>query len=361
MNQSESIYGDRNLFRAVVEASPAGMLIADVEGRIVLANRAAAEQFSYSIDEMLELEVEQLIPESYRRAHRTHMARFMSQPEHRSMAAGRDLYGRRKDGTEFLIDISLHPIVFGEQQLVLANVLDATDRRRAAQEREQRQSMERLALLGQLAGAVAHEIRTPLCVIRNDAYFLEMLKDQLGEEGIECVAEINEAVGKAERIVHELLDYTRDPKSEPSDVELQELIDVAARAATLPDSIELRRCEAERGVRVHVDREQIERVLINLLRNAGQAMGESGSIDVQIERDDDSVTVEVIDSGPGIEPEYLDRVFEPLFTTKPKGIGLGLAVSRRYAERSGGTLTVSNTADRGACFRLKLPLVPADR
>jgi PAS domain S-box-containing protein len=361
MSRSASLYGDKNLLRAVVEASPAGMLMVDAEGHIMLANRAAAEQFRYSIDELLEMSVDQLVPEAYRRAHRTHMARLMSQPEHRSMAAGRDLYGLRKDGTEFLIDISLHPMLVNDQQMVLANVLDATDRRRAAQEREQRQSMERLALLGQLAGAVAHEIRTPLCVIRNDAYFLEMMKDQLGQDGLECVQEINHAVSKAESIVSELLDYTRDPQGEVDDVVLTELIDAAIRDVAIPETVELRRLGNEKEIEekeivVRADQQQIKRALTNLLRNALQAIGDAGTIEIETMVEADHAAVQVIDTGPGIDPEYIDRVFEPLFTTKPKGIGLGLAVSRRYAERSGGNLTVQNTTDKGACFRLTLPL-----
>jgi PAS domain S-box-containing protein len=355
MNRPSSLYADENLFRAIVEASPAGMLIADEEGRIVLANRAAGAQFGYSIEELLGANVEQLIPETHRRAHQAHRARFMSQPEHRSMAAGRDLFGRRKDGSEFSIDISLHPIQVNDQQMVLANVLDATDRRRAEQEREQRQSMQRVALLGQLAGAVAHEIRTPLCVIRNDAYFLEKMADQLGHQGAECIQEINDAVTKAEHIVSELLDYTRDPQGEPDEVTLTTLIDTAVRGVSVPDTVDLQR-SGDEDVLVHVDREQIERVLVNLIRNALQAIDQSGKITITTMLETDFAAVEVIDGGPGIEAEYVGRVFEPLFTTKPKGIGLGLAVSHRYAQRSGGTLTVRNTEDSGACFRLTLPL-----
>ncbi len=175
MNDFVSPYSDEKLFHSVIEASPAGMLIVDEEGRIILANRAAGEQFGFPPAELINKPIECLIPESSRRAHETHRARYMAQPLARSMAAGRNLFARRRDGTEFPVDISLHPIEVQKRHMVLANVLDATDRRRAEQEREQRQAIERLALMGQLAGGVAHEIRTPLCVIRNDAYFLKMM------------------------------------------------------------------------------------------------------------------------------------------------------------------------------------------
>ncbi|MGI9471202.1 MAG: two-component system sensor histidine kinase NtrB [Rubripirellula sp.] len=354
MNERSSIHYDENLLYSIIEASPAGMLIVDEEGKIVLANRAAGEHFGYAIEELQRESIDMLIPKSHRSAHSAHRARYMSRPEHRSMAAGRNLFGKRKDGTQFPVDISLHPILVRDQPMVLANVLDATDRRRAEQEREQRLAMERLALLGQLAGGVAHEIRTPLCVIRNDAYFLKMLADQLSPEAQECVAEIDEAVGKAERIVSELLDFTRDPKSERCDVDVAPLIESAIRDAGLPDFIEVVR-SGEDTHRVCVDADQIGRVLVNLIRNGYQAMGDSGKIQIQTSIDHDNVVIEVIDDGPGIDPENLHRVFEPLFTTKPKGIGLGLAVSRRYAEQNSGTLTVHNDGDCGACFQLTIP------
>lgn len=356
MNRPASPYHDENLLHSVIEASPAGMLIVDSEGKIVLANRAALEQFGYRESELLNQSIEVLIPESYRHAHLAHRADYMRQPRSRSMAAGRNLFARRKDGKELAVDISLHPIEVQHQQMVLANVVDATDRRRMEQEREQRQAIERLALMGQLAGAVAHEIRTPLCVIRNDAYFLKMMAEKLGQEGMECVEEINKAVSKAERIVSDLLDFTRNPKSDPKEVEMKTLIDDAIRAAGVPSTLELINHGKQDNSRVHVDVEQIERLLINLIQNAAQAAGDGGRVEIETSVAGETIRLCVSDSGPGIEPENLERVFEPLFTTKPKGIGLGLSVSRQYAERNEGTLTAQNVEGSGARFCLTLPL-----
>ena len=354
MNSSASIRYDENLLYSIIEASPAGMLIVDQDGKIVLVNRAAEEHFGHTEGELLGQTIEILIPSSFRGAHAAHRARYMAQPEHRPMAAGRNLFGKRKDGSEFPVDISLHPITVRDQPMVLANVLDATDRRRAEQEREQRLAMERLALLGQLAGGVAHEIRTPLCVIRNDAYFLRMLAEKLGPEARECVDEIDEAVGKAERIVSELLDFTRDPESERQSVRVESLISRAIQDAVVPDAIELER-SGDESTLVRVDPDQIGRILLNLIRNGYQAVGDSGKLFLTTTTFDHFVSIDVIDTGPGIESENLARIFEPLFTTKPKGIGLGLAVSRRYAERNGGTLTAKNDDTLGACFQLTIP------
>lgn len=360
MANTTSPLDEQQLLRSIVEASPAGMIIANSEGKIVLVNPAAVAQFGYPADELVGSVVDRLLPEAYRSMHHLHRGRYMSRPEHRPMAAGRNLYGRRQDGTTFPVDISLHPIHWGGEQMVLANVLDATDRQRAEQEREQRLAMERLALLGQLAGGVAHEIRTPLCVIRNDVYYLKLMEDRLGEEGVQCVKEINEAVGKAERIVSELLDFTRDAACQPEVKKIRELIDAAVGSLSIPDAITI--CDEHTGeIEVMVDPGQIERILINLVRNAIESMNDSGTVEIRLSWAEGLATIEINDQGPGMKEEHLERVFEPLFSTKPKGIGLGLAVSRRYAERNGGTLTASNLDGRsGACFRLTVPLANAN-
>jgi two-component system sensor kinase FixL len=355
MNGSLSNHPDEDLLHSVFEASPAGMLIVDEEGIIILANRAASEQFGFSPGELLNRAIETLVPDSHRPSHASRRARYQAQPHSRAMAEGRNLFARHKDGSEFPVDISLHPIAFQQRQMVLANVLDATDRRRAEQEREQRQAMERLVMMGQLAGGVAHEIRTPLCVIRNDAYFLRTMADRLGVEGMECVDEINEAVSKAERIVSELLDFTRDPRSQLDEVAVSSIVEAAIRSAGLPPSVMVEHPQPSDRLFVRADGDQIERILVNLLRNAAQAAGDQARIEVTAWTQENVVVIEVTDNGPGIDLPDLERVFEPLYTTKPNGIGLGLSVSRQYAERNGGTLTAHQRAGSGACFRMSLP------
>ncbi len=351
----ESVFSDERFLDLVVDASPAGMLIADQTGNIVRVNNAAEQIFGYDRDEMVGQTVEMLIPEAHHGDHASHRARFMSNPETRSMAAGRDLFGQRKDGSQVAVDISLHPFHAKSGMFVLANIMDATERRRVARERESRQAIERLALMGQLAGGVAHEIRTPLCVIRNDVYFLKSLASQLGEDGIECIDEIDVAVGKAERIVAELLDFTREKPSRMCDVDLQTVIDEAVSEVSMPPQIELRVPDAlTPPVRVHADPEQIGRILANLVRNAVQAIENEGRIEITLEVEPENIWVDVADNGPGISPEQKERVFEPLYTTKPTGIGLGLALSRRYAQQNGGELIVTDRSGGGAQFRLKL-------
>ena len=361
------LFTDENLSRLIVQAAPSGMIIADRDGKIVVSNPAAEQMFGYQSEEMVGCSVEILIPEAHHAAHIAHRARYIAQPQPREMAAGRDLFGQRKDGSQFPVDISLHPIQIDNEILILAYVVDATERHRAEEQRRKTETMERLAMLGQLAGGVAHEIRTPLCVIRNDAYFLNMMSDSLDPELVECVMEINEAVGKANRIVSELLDFTRDPESHLEQISPANILHRAIKSAAISSEIAVRvELPVASSLTIHVDPDQIERILINLLRNASQAIeGYSAGrknkdivrdICVVVDENDGYVTYSVIDSGPGISESELNQVFEPLYTTKAKGIGLGLAVSRRYAERNGGTLSVVTHQGGGACFVLRLPV-----
>ncbi len=173
---------------------------------------------------------------------------------------------------------------------------------------------------------------------------------------MECVEEINQADLKAERIVSELLDFTRDWRGEAQVANIGELVEAAIRAVTIPSTIELVQKLGDEEIWVRVDPEQIERILINLIRNAAQALGDKGKIEIVAATRGAQLVLQVNDNGSGIPSHNLERVFEPLFTTKPQGIGLGLAVSRQYATRNGGTLVVRNLDGAGACFELTLPL-----
>ena len=358
MSDNRTFHADEQLFRLIIQASPAGMLLVDVEGKIVLVSQRALEFFDYTESQLLGEPVEKLIPIAHSAEHAAHRARYMSHPQTRPMAAGRDLFALRRDGTEFPVDISLHPLETQSGTYILANILDATDRRRAERESSRRQTLERLALLGQLAGGVAHEIRTPLGVIRNDVYFLQTLADRLGPDGVECIEEIKQAVGKANRIVGELLDFTHEPRSNPSAVSLEEILAEALHDCPLPSGIELERPDAQllQSVSVDADREQIARILINLFRNSVQAMNGQGRISLTVKHDEQHVRLTICDTGPGIKPEHRESVFEPLFTTKVNGIGLGLAVSQRYAARNHGQLELLQDRPGGACFRLTMVL-----
>lgn len=343
-------------FRMVVEASPAAMVMMNREGVIVLVNERTESWFGYPRSELLGQQVEILIPKRYRERHPDFRNQFLLKPQVRPMGVGHDLYALRKDGSEFPVDISLHPIEMDEGLHVMANIIDITERLRVQEEERRRQAMERLAALGQLAGGVAHEIRNPLGVIRNSMYYLKLVGEQFDEEVRECIEEIEREVDTANRIVGELLDYTRDRKLDAERLQLSEIIERAIKQTTIPHDVDFAFVGAELSVDVEVDTGQMERVLNNLFQNAIQAMPDGGNLTVHLTLVEEFAVVEVIDTGIGIAADALSKVFEPLFTTKAKGIGLGLAISRRYVERNDGELSVASVVGEGTTFRLRLPV-----
>ncbi len=350
-----AVHSDGSLLRLAVDGLTSGLVIADEKNRVVLVNRRAQRMLGYEETELVGQSIDLILAQP----NRIHEAFFREaipmESSDRTMAVVQNSVAIRKDGTDFPVDMSLHTLESELGKYVLANIHESTERQITELAQANQAAMERLMLVGQLSGGVAHEIRTPLSVIRNDVYFLQSLGEQLGPDATDAIQEISEALGKATRIVGELLDFTRQPVSRRVSVKLSSILTAALKSYRLPSSVRVLSTEAIDDDIVQVDPEQVERILINLLRNAVQAMREKGTIEFQYGDDDKTIWLEVIDDGPGISESDQHRVFDPLFTTKATGIGLGLAISLRYAKTNRGDLTVCNRTTGGACFRLSLP------
>ena len=341
--------------RLAVESSPTPIIIVDASCRIVLVNEQTEQWFGYDRDELLGREIEILIPQRFQSRHRADRDRYLAAPTVRPMGTDRPLTGRRRDGTEFPVDVSLHPITAAEGTLVIAHLANAEARRAADKEAQRRHAVERLALIGQLAASVAHEIRNPLGVIRNAAYYLHSMQALPSEEAQQAVREIQQEVTRADKIVGDLLDFARNAPHQ------SEVYELGARAEALiarhpPEERILEYDGPDRPLLVRADPGQVDQILGNLVRNAVQATDAADNICLRIRRAENLAVVDVIDAGPGIAAEDRDRVFDPLFTTRAKGIGLGLTVSRRYAQRNGGELELVDRPGPGATFRLTVPL-----
>ena len=217
---------------------------------------------------------------------------------------------------------------------------------------------EKLAILGQLAGGVGHELRNPLGVMTNALYYLDVVLRDERPEVKEYLGILRTQIGLSEKIIGDLLDFARvkPPQREPvplGDIlaeQLQRLgpLDGVALASDIPAGLPP----------ACVDRVQVGQVVLNLLTNAVQAMnGSKGTLTVRGELEKpDRLRLDVHDTGAGIAPEDARRIFEPLFTTKARGIGLGLAVSRTLVHANGGEITFASEAGRGTTFTIRLPI-----
>jgi signal transduction histidine kinase len=208
---------------------------------------------------------------------------------------------------------------------------------------------ERLAILGQLAGGVAHELRNPLGVVKNSVYYLKMVLPE-DERARKHLHILDREVGTAGRIVADLLDFARVRPPVRTETDLNGLVGMVLERTPLGDHVEVLTNLAAGLPSVSVDPEQVKQVLGNLITNAGQAMPEGGTLTIETARADGGAQVVVSDTGVGIPPENLEKIFQPLFTTKAKGIGLGLAVAKGLAEGNGGTISVESALGKGSRF-----------
>lgn len=267
------------------------------------------------------------------------------------------------DGAQRVAMVFANPLVEdGQVTGVLAVARDVTDERRL---QEQVARREKLAALGELVSGVAHEIRSPLLAILAQAQRIEQRKEE-SAESVEAARGVADEARRASRIVDKLLTFARQNPAERMATDINQVLD---------DTLELRRYPLrvqEIELVVTLDRSlpvtwadpmQLQQVFINLLGNAEQAVaGQGGArrITVSSRRERDDLVVEVADSGPGIAPEHLPHIFNPFYTTKPRGTGtgLGLSIADGIVREHGGSLRVQSDLGRGARFEVVLPLVP---
>jgi two-component system, NtrC family, sensor histidine kinase HydH len=216
---------------------------------------------------------------------------------------------------------------------------------------------ERLAAIGQMAAAVGHELRNPLAVLTNTLYLIRAgFSDEEEQRMGRHVDRAEREVGAAVVIVESLLEFARarEPLDEP--VDLGDLVEEALSVAPPPEGVEVVHEGLESAPAVRADHQQLRQVLLNLITNAYQAMGGVGVLTVRAQSDPDTgVELAVSDTGSGMDSETLEHVFDAFFTRKAKGIGLGLAVTKRIVEAHGAAIAVESEPGAGTTFAITLP------
>ena len=217
---------------------------------------------------------------------------------------------------------------------------------------------ERLAAVGELASGVGHELRNPLNVIRNCAYLLNMsLDEEKDAEAIASLKVLDKQIDAANKIVTDLLDFTRIKPPTRVIADLNMLINESLTYIEFPERVKLASHLNGHHFQVNADAEQLQRVFTNIMANAVQAMnGKDGELAIDTGEEGGYVWVRFTDTGCGISAEDMEKIFEPLFTTKPKGIGLGLAITRRLVEQNDGKIEVQSEPGKGTAFTVKLPV-----
>lgn len=351
-------------FSSFLEAAPDAVVIIDQGGKIVRVNGQTERMFGHGRKELLGQEVEILMPERFRTSHRRQRSAFVAHPCTRPMGPALDLWGLRKDGSEFPIEISLSPIPDREGILVASTVRDVTERRQMEQELRNADRMkdEFLATLG-------HELRNPLSPIRNAVQYLgiEGLKESDMRTAREVIAR---QVKVMVRLIDDLLNVSRISSDK---LELcKERVDLAAVVESAVESSRplIQQCGHEltvslppQPVPLDADPIRLTQVYVNLLNNAAKYTKRGGHIWLTAERQGSDAVVSVRDNGIGIPGDMLSRIFD-MFTQVNQsreqsqgGLGIGLTLVRRLVEMHDGSIEARrNDPDAGSKFVVRLPV-----
>ena len=356
--------------RRLVDSNIIGIFIWDFEGQIREANEAFLNMVGYNHEELVAGRIRwtDLTPPDWR----DRDARWVQ--EHKMTGTLRPIEKEyfRKDGSRVPVLIGAATLEEDGNQGV-AFVLDLTERKRAQAEHERLRQLEadlahvnRVSMMGELAASLAHEITQPIASARNNARaalnFLDQRPPDLGEvrEAIDCVVGDSDRAGY---IIDRIRDHIKKAPPRKGRFDLNAAINeviVLARSAITENGVSVQTGLADGLFPVQGDRVQVQQVVLNLVLNAVEAMGsvEAGARELSIstaQDQTDSVLVEVRDSGPGIGPEQVERVFEAFYTTKSGGTGMGLSICRSIVDAHGGRLWTGANKPRGAVFRFTLP------
>jgi len=260
----------------------------------------------------------------------------------------------KADGKRLPIETSTTPILSEEGRVVGIQGIarDLTERKKLE---ERLRNAERLAAIGETAAMVGHDVRNPLQGITGAAYFLKTrLASSADKKVNEMLEVIDQCVTNADKIVNDLLDYSREVWLERTDNSLQQLVTDALDNVKVPENIQVIDL-TEGSLRVTVDPEKIRRVFINLLSNAVDAMPDGGKLTITSKESNGKVEIAITDTGIGMTEEMMGKLWSPLLTTKPRGMGFGLVICKRIVEAHGGTITAESKVGEGSTFTITLP------
>ncbi|WBO20674.1 PAS domain S-box protein [Sphingomonas abietis] len=350
--------------RSILSTVPDAMIVIDEKGLILSFSTAAERLFGYSEEEVRGANISRLMPSPDRERHDSYLRRYLATGERRIIGIGRIVFAQRRDGTTFPMELSVGEAFGDDQRLFTGFIRDLTERRQAEERLEEVQSelihVSRISAMGTMASTLAHELNQPITAVAN---YVEAVRDLLADPDMGDMPMIREALDDAAKesmraghIVRRLRDFVARGESDKTVEKLPALINEAAVLGLIG--------AREKGVRPHfdldpdatpvlADRVQIQQVLINLIRNAIEAMASTAQKEVTVtSRNDerDMVRITVSDTGPGVDPKVGAQLFTAFISTKSEGMGLGLSICRTIVEANGGRIWMEPRDGGGTHF-----------
>jgi two-component system sensor kinase FixL len=355
--------------RSIIETVPDALIVIDERGLIQSFSPAAERLFGYRAAEALGRNVSLLMPSPYREQHDGYLAHYFDTGERRIIGIGRVVVGQRADGSTFPMELQVGEVKLGERRLFTGVVRDITERQSTRERLQELQSelvrASRLSAMGQMASALAHELNQPLTAVIN---YVQACRRLLAGKDPPPSERLNDAMDKAVaqatragQIIHRMRQFIQKGETERQLESINKVVEEASALALVGarESGILVRMELSSDLPpVLVDRIQIQQVVLNLVRNGMEALATTERRELTIRTahvDGELIEVAVSDTGPGLSRDVASQLFQPFVTTKAKGMGLGLSISRSIIEAHGGRLQAVPNPEGGVTFRFELP------
>lgn len=360
---------DNSLFDALIAFAVDGIMVIDERGIVRVFNDACERLFGYSAAEVIGRNVKMLMPEPYHSEHDGYLAHYVSTGEKHIIGIGREVFGKRKDGSTFPMNLSVGEGKVRGDHIFLGIITDISERvsrdRRIQELQTEMLHVGRLTDMGQVSANIAHELNQPLTAILNYANAgLDIAVEKNEPELRSIFGKLAEQATRAGNIIRRLRAFVEKREPNRTVEDIVRIVDEAIRLGqlnALEREIKLR-VSVEHGVpEVLVDRVQIQQVLINLMKNAVEAMESSPvrNLTITIVHLPPSVVrVSVADTGPGLSENMTSKLFQPFVSTKTKGMGMGLNICRGIIESHGGRLWFDENTAGGAVFHFSIPVAP---
>jgi len=342
--------GKETIFRELYENSPDLYRTIDLQGKIILCNKAYAISLGYTIDEIKNHSIYDHVSKNSIKILKNTFEKWKDTGK----VSNIELWFKRKDSTEFPVLLSVNSIYDVSGKVIGSNTVirDLSDMY-SAKDEINFLKIQRFSVLGQLSARIAHDVRNPLSIISNAVQILTMQNNPELEKHSSLFKKMEKAISRITHQVDDVLDYVR-PR--PLNLGLHSLSDILCHTVeSIKESRDVVINIPKNDVKLQCDAAKLEILFVNLVLNAIQSMNSKGMINLRITEQTSSVIMSIEDDGPGIPDELKTKIFEPLFTTKQSGTGLGLASCKTIVDSHHGTISLTSTLGKGTTFSIEIP------
>jgi len=367
----EALKESEEKYRVLVESSP-NLVAIYQDGALKYVNKAMCERLGWTFEEMTSPSfnpIEKTVSQKFQALVKESIAKMLGG----ASLPPFEINLKTRDGLELPVMVKAFGIVYNGKPADEIILIDITERKRMEEELERYakhleelveertkklREAERWAAIGETAAMVGHDLRNPLTSIAGAAYLLKTtLGSKMDDKTRESLELIEKNVRDSDKIVKDLLEYSGEIQLELTVTNPKSLAEEALSIFNIPENVRvIDLSKNEPGITVDV--EKMQRVFVNLIKNAVEAMPEGGTLSISSRKTNGDVEVSFADTGIGMTKEDVEKAFGPFFTTKAKGLGLGLAISKRIVEKHGGSILVESTPGKGSTFTVRLPIKP---